>query len=232
MTSTLAAPPAARVAAPETAAAVPQPARPTPTVPPVVDGSPHRFTAEEYRRMCESGVFDPAARVELLEGTVRDKTSRSPPHVYVVIQLNELFAAARPRGVLNVQSSVQVDGLGVPEPDFTLLRGPKEQYAVRWATPADMLLLVEVARSSLAYDRDEKRPVYARAGVAEFWLVDVEDRVVWVHRKPSAVGYLEVAERRGGQTLSCVALPDVAFAAADLFPAEAPGPVTPPAASG
>ena len=207
-----------RPAAPEPTAA---PTRPAPAPEPA-DGTPRPVTAEEFRRMCEAEVFGPGARVELLEGTIRHKMSQSPIHIFVVSQLDEFFAVARPQAVLHVQCSAAIGDLGLPEPDFVLLRGPKERYATRWATPADMLLLVEVARTSLDYDRDEKRPVYAREGVAEFWLVDVVRREVWVHRDPAAGGYREVRALAADQRLRCAALPDISFAVDDLFPAAEP----------
>ena len=202
--------------------AVPEPtdARVEPAPAEPADGTPRPVTAEEFRRMCEAEVFGPGARVELLEGTIRHKMSQSPIHIFVVNRLIPLFAAVGRRAVLHVQSSAQVNDLGVPEPDFVLLRGPDERYATRWATPADMLLLVEVARTSLDYDRDEKRPVYAREGVAEFWLVDVVRREVWVHRDPAAGGYREVRALAADQRLRCAALPEISFAVDDLFPAE------------
>jgi Uma2 family endonuclease len=137
----------------------------------------HRITVDDYYRMAEVGVLAPDARVELIEGEIIDMAPISPEHASVVDQLTRLLIkAADDSAIVRVQGSVRLSQLTEPEPDVAVLRPRPDFYRHAHPTGAEILLLVEVSDSTLRYDRDVKVPLYARYGVAEVWLVDLQHR--------------------------------------------------------
>jgi Uma2 family endonuclease len=116
-----------------------------------------------------------------------------------------------------VQGSVRLSELSEPEPDLVLLRRRADFYANADASPADVLLVVEVADTSLRYDRDVKVPLYARAGIPEVWLVDLNGATVTVYRDPGPQGYREVFTARGTERLSPQAFPDFALTPSQIL---------------
>ena len=179
----------------------------------------HPISAEEYLRMGAAGVFAPEARLELIEGEILEMAPIHPPHAGQVNRLTELFVLrAGGRAVVTVQNPVIISGLSVPQPDLTLLRARSDYYAESHATVPDILLMVEVADTSLGFDLRTKVPLYARCGVAEVWVVDVNDRAIHVFRDPDERGYRSVHVARGADRVECAALPEVSVEVAELFP--------------
>lgn len=176
-----------------------------------------RFTADEFERLAEVGVLDEDDRVELLDGDIVEMTPISTHHAGGVNALNSIFGArVRGRAVLAVQNPVRLDDFNEPQPDFCLLRLRDDLY--RRAHPAgpDILLLVEVAHTSGPYDRGIKAPLYARHGVRETWVVDVDQRVVHVFRDPSPGGYGTHEVREPDETIAPGAFPDVSVEVREL----------------
>lgn len=135
----------------------------------------HRLTVEEYYRMAEAGILSPDDRVELIEGEVIDMAPQKSRHASVLTELlNRLAQAVGPAARVACQVPLNLSDRSEPEPDLMLLRPREDRYRGSHPTPADVLLLVEVADSSARYDREVKLPLYARHGVAEVWLVDLE----------------------------------------------------------
>ena len=152
----------------------------------------YRFTVEEYYRMGEIGIFPPDVRVELVDGEIRRMPPIDPPHASIVHRLNAVLARKLlGEVVVGIQSPIQLDDFNEPQPDVTVLRFRDDYYGSRHPTPADVLLVIEVADTSLRYDRDEKMPRYGRAGIPESWLVDVQAGTVTVFTQPHAGGYGE-----------------------------------------
>ena len=150
----------------------------------------YRFTSEQYRRIGEVGIFPPDARTELVDGLVRRMPPIHPPHASIVKRLNSLLAVQlKGIAVVGVQDPIQLDDYNEPQPDVTVLRFRNDYYASQHPTPADVLLTIEVADTSLSYDRDEKMPRYGRAGIPESWLVDVQSGTITVFTEPHAGGY-------------------------------------------
>ena len=150
----------------------------------------YRFTAEEYHRMGEVGILPPDVRVELVDGEIRQMAPIHPPHASIVKRLNSLLAVQlKGIAVVGVQDPIQLDDYNEPQPDVTVLRFRNDYYASQHPTPADVLLTIEVADTSLSYDRDEKMPRYGRAGIPESWLVDVQSGTITVFTEPHAGGY-------------------------------------------
>lgn len=150
----------------------------------------HRFTVEDYYGMAESGILKPAAKVELIEGEIIDMFPVGIGHNGPVGGLNALFGGlAKGRWVTHSQGPLRIDQHSEPQPDLMLLRPPWKRYSKAHPAPEDVFLLVEVSDSSLAYDRDKKLPLYARAGIPEFWIVNVSKRQIEVFREPNYLGY-------------------------------------------
>jgi hypothetical protein len=170
----------------------------------------HRFTVEDYYRMAETGVLPPAARVELLEGEIVDMMPIGPFHAGTVNRLaRRLMALSRDRWQVSIQNPVRLTRHSEPVPDLMLLRPASDDYTSRHPGPEDVLLLIEVADSTLAYDRNEKLPAYAKAGIREVWLINLPERTVEVHREPHFLGYSSLEVLREGQQASPASFPDV-----------------------
>jgi Uma2 family endonuclease len=169
----------------------------------------HKFTADEYQAMGRAGILDEDSRVELIEGEIVDM----PP--ICSSQGGSVDRGARAFVLrfddvaqVRVQGSIRLDRFNEPEPDLALLRRRDDFYASELPGPDDVLLIVEVADSSLARDRGVKLRLYARTGVPEVWLVDLQHQVVEVHREPRRGSYRLVSTLRPGQPIAPLAFPD------------------------
>lgn len=181
----------------------------------------HRFTVEDYHVMGRAGVFKEDDRVELIDGQIIAMTPIGQRHVACVNQLTYLFTSrvydrgASPNVLVSVQNPVRLDAHHEPQPDVVLLRPRKDFYADGHPGPEDVLLVVEVADTSLDFDRDVKVPRYAAAGIAEVWLVALEADYVEVYRGPEPDGYAEIVRHRRGEALTVAALPAMDALAVD-----------------
>ncbi len=146
----------------------------------------HRLTVADYHRLGEAGILDEDDRVELLEGQLVDMSPIGPRHALAVDALMEtLVLAVAGRASVRVQNPITLDGGSELQPDVAVVRRPWRGYPTAHPQPDDVLLLVEVADSSLETDSGAKRELYARAGIRQFWIVDLTTDCVLVHRKPS-----------------------------------------------
>ena len=158
--------------------------------------STHRFDAETYGRIVESGALDDL-RVELVDGWIVDMSPPSPPHSAPIVRLTHLLDGGE--SFLRVQLPLHVADDSVPQPDIALTgsEGDWDHH------PTTAQLVVEVAVSSHRLDRGRKAELYAAAGVPEYWVVDVPGSAVEVHRDPRpAGGYGTVTVHRGGDELT------------------------------
>lgn len=179
-----------------------------------------RFTVEDFERMIEAGVFKEDDRVELIDGEVVTMAALGLRHSEAVRNGNGLFARCAGRNaVVDVQNPLDLRPHARPEPDLALLRPPHARYRGRLPTAEDVLLVVEVADSSLTADRDVKMPLYARAGIPEAWLINLVNDVIWVFREPGADGYRVIQTARRGETIAPQTFPDWAIPVDDLLPA-------------
>ena len=128
----------------------------------------------------------------------------------------------RGKALVLIQGAVVLDDHSAPEPDVAVLRWNEDRYRTQHVTPDDVLLLMEVSDSTLAYDRDVKALDYAAAGIPEYWIWDVQHRALLIHRDPHADGYHQVTALRGEQTASPLAFPDLVLRVADILPPKRP----------
>ena len=177
------------------------------------------ITVADYHKMAEVGILSPEDRVELIEGEIIEMAPPGSEHAGRVNSLARLLMmAVGSRAVVTVQSPVRLSDILEPRPDFAVLRPRDDFYAAGHPGAADVLLLIEVSSSSLTYDRSVKGSLYARHGGPEFWIVDVRQRLVTVHREPREDGYGVVSQAGLGDTLTIASLPGIALPAADIFP--------------
>ncbi|MGA2750761.1 MAG: Uma2 family endonuclease [Verrucomicrobiota bacterium] len=178
----------------------------------------HRFSVQDYYRMAEWGVLKPGARVELLDGTIIDMAPIGPFHCGVVNRLNRIFTEhSEERWITSVQNPVRLDDHSEPQPDMLLLRPSPDDYTSRHPRPEEVFLLVEVSDTTLETDRERKLPAYARAGIAEVWIVNLDELTVEVFREPNFTGYGAKAILRAGGTVHPQAFPDVTVDVAELL---------------
>ena len=178
-----------------------------------------RFTREEYHRMGEVGILKPTDRVELIRGEIVEMSPIGKRHAAFVDNLAQLlFARIASRAIVSVQNPVVVADDSEPRPDLKILRRRPVPYKEREALAEDVLLLIEVAETSLAYDRSTKLRLYAEAGIPEYWVVDCVAESVEIHRTPHAGGYRDVSRvAGGGATVSPGAFPDITLTLTEIF---------------
>jgi Uma2 family endonuclease len=178
----------------------------------------HAFTVDEWRRMGDAGLFGENARLELLDGEVIEMSPIGSRHGGCVNRLNRLLVMRLgDRAVVGPQNPVVLNDISEPQPDIAVLAPREDMYSRSHATPAEILLLIEVADTSLAFDRDTKGPYYATCGVTETWVVDLAGQQVLVMRSPSPSGYGQIRSRDRGDRLDIEAIPDIAFRVDDLL---------------
>lgn len=178
----------------------------------------HRFTADEYHQMAEAGVLRDEDRVELIEGEIVDMTPIGPRHIAVVNRLTRaMVKACGDRAIVQIQGSIRLGLHSEPQPDVVLLRPRPDHYETALPGPESVFLLIEVGDTSLAYDRGVKLRLYARAGISEVWLVDLEAHHIEVHLEPAQDGYRRSATRGPGDRLVPTALPEVSLSPAEIF---------------
>jgi Uma2 family endonuclease len=161
------------------------------------------FTVAEYNRMGEVGIFTEDDRVELIEGEIVEMSPIGRRHAACVGRLTNLFSRLpAEKAIVWVQNPVVLDDYAEPQPDVTLLRRREDFYERALPTPGDVLLIVEVADTTLDYDRQIKVPLYARAGISEVWVVNLVDEQVEVYTRPADGAYRSVSQHGRGEALN------------------------------
>jgi Uma2 family endonuclease len=172
----------------------------------------------DYYRMAEVGILAPDARVELIDGDIIDMAPPGTLHAATVHRLNEILTrSVGSRASVLVQNPVQLSDLSEPQPDLALLRRREDFYSEHHPRSADVLLIIEVADTSLRFDRDTKVSLYALHGIREVWLVDLRGRRLVRHRTPQQGSYALVDEPDFRAALDVAALPGVAVDLHRLF---------------
>lgn len=177
----------------------------------------HRFTVEEYHKMAEAGVFEEDDRVELVEGEIVEMTPIGRRHMEAVNALNDLLAEFRKPGgyIISVQNPLILGERGEHQPDLALLRRDRDKE--RLPAAGDAMLVVEVADTSLRYDREVKLPLYARAGIPEAWLVDLQNDAIEVHTEPSPEGYKSVRKALRGESVVSAAVTEILIGVEEIL---------------
>ena len=152
----------------------------------------HGFSRDDYYRMAAAGILGEDDRVELIEGAIIDMAPIGSRHGGAVMRLDHaLQQVIGPNAQVSVQNPLLLNDRTEPQPDLLVLRPRPDFYSREHPGPADVFLLIEVAETSLVYDRDVKLPLYAAHGISEAWLVDLEGGRLGVYRQPGPAGYRE-----------------------------------------
>ena len=183
-----------------------------------------RWSRAEYDRLIELGVFHEDEPIELLDGELVVREPKGSRHETAVsLVLDVLRQAFGPGWLVRVGGPLALDDVSEPEPDVSVVRGAPRDY--RDAHPARAVLVVEVAQSSLMFDRTRKTRAYARNGIAEYWIVNLVDRVLEVYRDPGSdpvdpaqPGYRQLLRLQPSATVSPIAVPTSVIRVADLLP--------------
>jgi Uma2 family endonuclease len=184
----------------------------------VIEPAPHLFTVDEYEAMGRAGVFPVARRLELLGGEILEMTPIGSPHASTVKRLNRLLVAGLgDRAIIGVQDPVVLNDMSELQPDLAVLRPRADFYGAGHPRPEDVLLVIEVADTTGRWDRTVKRPLYAAAGVAEVWIVDLTARVIEVALEPEGDGYRSVRQVGVGAAVSPAAFPGLSISVSDLL---------------
>ncbi|HEX2740666.1 MAG TPA: Uma2 family endonuclease [Rubrobacter sp.] len=175
-----------------------------------------RFTVHDYHRMGEAGILHEDDRVELIEGEIVEMAAIGTRHFTCVNGLTRLLVrSVGDEAIVSVQNPVRLNQRTEPQPDLAVIR-PRD-YRVSLPGPEDVLLLIEVSDTTLAYDRNVKLPLYSRAGIREVWIVDLSGEVIERHNDPSPDGYRSLHRARRGEKIESSALPDPALTADDVL---------------
>ncbi|MEZ2237693.1 Uma2 family endonuclease [Microcoleus sp.] len=166
------------------------------------------FTVQEYHLMSDAGVFA-NERVELIEGEIIQMAAIGTRHASSVKRLTRCFSLIPEElATLGVQDPIQLTEKTEPQPDVVLLQPRADYYATAHPVPSEVLLLVEVADSTVDNDRNIKVPIYARSGIQEVWLWDLEVNCLEVYRNPTANGYTSIQKIERGEMVSPLAFPE------------------------
>lgn len=168
-----------------------------------------KFTLDQYHQLGEIVFLGEDDRVEFIDGEIVEMSPVGKAHNACIDHNNRnLVQRLGGRAIISVQNSVIILN-NEPLPDIAILQPNPTDYADRLATAEDILLLIEVADSSLAYDQEIKMPKYAKAGVQELWIVDLNDDMIWVYCNPSSKGYLNIKAYKRGEAITLIAFSDI-----------------------
>ena len=177
-----------------------------------------QFSVSDYARMRETGILSEDDRVELIDGEVRQMSPIGPRHVAIV---NRLTARITPQttssAIMSVQNPIQLTDFSEPQPDIALLHIRPDFYAAALPRPDDVLLLIEVSDTSIEYDRIEKLPRYAAAGISEVWIIDLDQNAVEQYTSPRQNHYSTKMTYQDGDRLTSVQLPSLTIAVSDIL---------------
>jgi Uma2 family endonuclease len=176
----------------------------------------YRFTVDEYEQMVSTGLFDEDAKIELIDGAIVEMAPIGDDHVSGLnLLVDDLYEQVRGQAIVSVQNPIRIPPYGEPQPDIALIR----RAAARRGVPRieDIILVMEIADSTIDTDRKVKLPLYAAAGIPEAWLADMKARVIERHTDPIDGNYRQVASARRGQSLASTVLPNLTIRASLNF---------------
>src|SRR6266852_2273262 len=176
------------------------------------------FTVDEYYRMAEAGILSEDSRVELIEGEIIQMSPIGRRHASCVSRANKLFITTLgDRILLSPQNPVHLSNITELQPAILLLKPRADFYASKHPVAEDTYLVLEVSDTTLRYDRDRKVPLYAKSGVPEVWIEDLQANVILVYRNPAGQCYSTSLTLHRGEQISLAAFPEITFKFDDLL---------------
>ncbi len=177
-----------------------------------------RITTDRYQKMVATGVFTSYDRIELIEGEMLNMAPIGPKHAAVADRLARLFVlAVHDAAIVSCGRPLNLGDFSSPQPDVMVLKPRPDDYSNTHPNAADVLLLIEVSDATLTYDQSTKLSLYARYGVSEYWMVDVEGKRIVAYREPGANGYVSKLEFSAPGAISPNAFPQVEVAVREIF---------------
>lgn len=175
------------------------------------------WTVEEYHRMIDAGILTANDKVELLEGRIIQMSPQKPPPAATIQRsdryLQNLF---RDKADIRIQLPITLS-TSEPEPDIAVVRIDAGAYSDHHPSAEEIFLLIEVAYTTLTFDRQEKAPIYARANILEYWILDIENRQVYIYRNPTTSGYKTETILPEDVALAPLAFPEIEIPFSKLF---------------
>ena len=183
-----------------------------------------RWSREQYEKMIATGIFPPGTRAELIDGEISSMTSQKRQHAAAIRAAEEALRVVFETGYdVQVQLPLALDPSSEPEPDLSVIQGSWRDY--RDAHPSSAVLVIEIADTSLDYDRDCKGSLYARSRIQDYWIVNLTDRCVEIYRDPTPstgahCGWIYRTSQyyASGQNLAPLAVPSRSIAVDDFLP--------------
>jgi Uma2 family endonuclease len=180
-----------------------------------------RWNVDEYHRMSELGILDANDRTELVEGEILLMSAKGVPHTLTLRLLASFLNNAFDRdrsGLVIIQDPIQLSNTSEPEPDLAIVKGTMLDYARNHPYPEDVYLIVEIADSTLKQDTQVKDKLYARAGIADYWVVDIQNRQLNIFRNPTATGYTDRLILSEPNQFAPLAFPQVSIDLTSILP--------------
>jgi Uma2 family endonuclease len=179
----------------------------------------HRqFTLSQYHQMIATGVLTEGDRVELIDGEILEMAAIGSKHTAQVKRLNRLLSSRLdPSILISIQDPIELGPRSEPEPDVALLRWRADYYESSHPQPADVYLVIEVADSTIGFDREVKAPLYARSGIVEYGLINLQTDEIEVYRQPTSEGYQSVEMYHRGGAIALTTLPDLTLTVDQIF---------------
>jgi Uma2 family endonuclease len=183
-----------------------------------IETSRKRFTVDDYYRMAETGILKHTDRVELIEGEIIEMSPIGDRHAMCVNRATMIFARGLgDKVVVSVQNAAHMDRYNEPQPDVVLIRPREGFYGTGHPNPADVMLLIEVSETTVRFDRTVKLPMYARNGIREVWIVDLNRNIIELHRGPKGSTYTSIETRGRTESISPQEFPDFTIKVEDLL---------------
>jgi Uma2 family endonuclease len=177
-----------------------------------------RLSVQDYHYMAKSGILQPDERIELLDGVIIQMAAKGTAHSSSVSRLEKLLGdRLSDRTLLRFQDPVRMSDYSEPEPDIAVVHPDPLFYEDHHPIPSEVYLLIEVSDTTLRFDRETKASLYARSGIVDYWVLDVQDRRLHVYREPSADGYQSETILAEELTVSPLAFPDCVIRVKDML---------------
>ncbi len=180
--------------------------------------TPKRFCVEDFRKMMEAGILPEESGWEIIDGFLIDKMTIGSKHASTVKRLNRILTNLFGNEmIISVQDPIHLDEYNEPEPDVALLKSREDFYAESHPTPQDVLLLIEVSDSTVEYDREIKKRLYAEHEIAEFWLVNLKNDTIEVYSQPKNGSYYSARIMEAGETIKSAAIENLTLSINEIL---------------
>jgi len=176
------------------------------------------ITVEEYHKMAEAGILSHRDKLELIKGEILHMSPIGSRHQAIVDKMTRLFnRLVMDDAIVRVQGPIQIENWSEPEPDLILLKPQDDFYANHHPTAKEALLLIEVADRSLNFDKELKLPIYAEARIEEYWIINLQDDQIEIHRSPEESIYKNIIIAKNNDFVSCLHFPSISINVNDIL---------------